>query len=397
MAQASRLGLGGVYFYLLSTTLGAADFGVFVGSMAAIGIFYPFSGLGFGSILIKKVSASVESINIYYGNALLVTFITSVFLCLLIIYFAHIGIMSGISVAYLLPLVVGEIFFSKIVDVSSCAFQAVEKLHITAIIGFTSVVARLVGIFLFIVIFNEDGLYVWGFIYLLICAVLAIFSFFMIILSFGWPRFSVNKINENIVEGWHFAVGVSAITIYSNIDKFMLLEMKGAVEAGVYAVAYRLVSISFAPIQSLLAATYPSFFRLGSKSYDELNSYIKAITRWTIPYGLSMVGVLIIISFYVDVIFGAQYSDSAKIVVLLAFMPLIQSYYYPYADGLTGMGLQSKRSRIQIFIAFLNFVMNIGFIYYFGAVGAALSTMLSELMIMFLIKREFLIARDYLK
>ena len=82
MAQASRLGLGGVYFYLLSTTLGAADFGVFVGSMAAIGIFYPFSGLGFGSILIKKVSASVESINIYYGNALLVTFITSVFLCL---------------------------------------------------------------------------------------------------------------------------------------------------------------------------------------------------------------------------------------------------------------------------------------------------------------------------
>ena len=110
-----------------------------------------------------------------------------------------------------------------------------------------------------------------------------------------------------------------------------------------------------------------------------------------------MVGVLIIISFYVDVIFGAQYSDSAKIVVLLAFMPLIQSYYYPYADGLTGMGLQSKRSRIQIFIAFLNFVMNIGFIYYFGAVGAALSTMLSELMIMFLIKREFLIARDYLK
>ena len=71
--QGLRLIIQAVYFTVIARSLGANNYGAFVGVVALVGIVYPFGMLGSGNLLVKNVSRDKSLFARYWGQALLVT------------------------------------------------------------------------------------------------------------------------------------------------------------------------------------------------------------------------------------------------------------------------------------------------------------------------------------
>ena len=60
-----------------------------------------------------------------------------------------------------------------------------------------------------------------------------------------------------------FAVGLSAQTVYNDLDKVMLSKLGTTESAAIYAAAYRVVDFAYTPARSMAAVAYPNFFEAG--------------------------------------------------------------------------------------------------------------------------------------
>jgi O-antigen/teichoic acid export membrane protein len=54
--QGLRLVIQALYFIEIARSLGATNYGAFIGVVALVGIVYPYGALGSGNLLIKNVS-----------------------------------------------------------------------------------------------------------------------------------------------------------------------------------------------------------------------------------------------------------------------------------------------------------------------------------------------------
>ena len=60
------------YFVILARSLGAENYGSFVGVSALASLLFPFVSLGSDDILVKEVSVNRQAFSSYWGNALLI-------------------------------------------------------------------------------------------------------------------------------------------------------------------------------------------------------------------------------------------------------------------------------------------------------------------------------------
>src|ERR1700747_422734 len=77
MGQGLRLIIQALYFVVIARSLGAANYGAFVGVVALVGIAYPFATLGSGNLLVKNVARDPSLFSLYWGRALVTTSLAS--------------------------------------------------------------------------------------------------------------------------------------------------------------------------------------------------------------------------------------------------------------------------------------------------------------------------------
>src|SRR5262249_32671755 len=124
----------------------------------------------------------------------------------------------------------------------------------------------------------------WGEFYLGSTAVVALLAFALVLVKLGAPAFNVKRPVEKLREGFYFSVGQSAQTIYNDIDKAMLARLSTLEATGIYGAAYRLVDVSFTPVASVIAAAYPSFFRVGVEGVPATLRYIRPFVVRALGY-----------------------------------------------------------------------------------------------------------------
>src|SRR5258708_6345537 len=73
LGQGFRLIIQALYFVVIARSLGAANYGAFVGVVALVGILFPFATLGSGNLLVKNVSRDASLFSLYWGRALATT------------------------------------------------------------------------------------------------------------------------------------------------------------------------------------------------------------------------------------------------------------------------------------------------------------------------------------
>ena len=148
-------------------------------------------------------------------------------------------------------------------------------------------------------------------------------------------------------EGFYFSAGLSAQTIYNDIDKTMLARLGTLEAAGIYGAAYRLIDVTFVPIQSLLAAAYPNFFRTGVAGISATLGYARRLVwgRWPIRLRLASPSCCSPGSFRSFLVRNTCYT--AEALRWLALLPVLKVLHYFLSDSLTGAGYQGVRTCIQ--------------------------------------------------
>src|ERR1700680_92108 len=253
LGQGFRLIIQALYFVAIARSLGATNYGAFIGVVALVGIVYPFATLGSGNLLVKNVARDANLFPQYWGRALVTTAVASSILFSAVLMLSRFVLPASISFRLVLLVAGSDLFGLSMIQLCSQAFQAFEHLNWTATINVMSSTSRLTGALILVAIHHQPSALQWGYLYFSSTSVVAFAAMLLVLVKLGAASFKLWRSGAEMREGFYFSAGLSAQTIYNDIDKTMLARL-GTLEAvGIYGAAYRLIDVTFVPIQSLLA------------------------------------------------------------------------------------------------------------------------------------------------
>ena len=373
-----RIGIKSVYFILIARELGPTEYGKFIAIIALVSILVPFSSWGSGNILVKHVSRDKSKFNEYWGAALSTTLISGTVLCCIVILIYGLFLPSNISVYSVIAISTADLIFGRIVDVSIMAFLAFEKMKKMTSLQIISSILLMLFAIVQLLLPARPTVESWSFYYLFSFIIIALISFWFVSRDLGWGVMNPLPIWNEFGEGFLFSIGISSQSFYNDFDKTMLSKLNGEAVAGIYSAAYKIINLLFVPVYSLMYAAYPRFFKFGEKG-------IKYSTRWAIKllfisigYSFLTLPVIFMISKFIILILGSEYSETATALIWLCPLVFLKSAHCFPADALTGSGKQSIRSVVQIIVAVINVGINLYLIPIYGWRGAAVASIISD-------------------
>lgn len=376
LANVFRVVFQAGYFVLIARTLGSAGFGALVAALAITSVLMPFAGWGSGNVLVMHVAREPRTLLVHWGNAL-GTIVLFCFPLTLLAVAVSVVVIPGLTLQLVLLIAFSELMFMRISDTCAQAFQALERMRMTALLIACPHAFRFGAAILFVLAGGGRGPETWASWHLVGAISGAAAAVSVVVVRLGAPHYSVRLALRNARDGGFFSLSLASTTIHANIDKAMLARLASFDAAGIYAAAYRAVDIVFLPIRSLLFATYGRFFRRGADGVQATARFAKELLPFSATYGVLAAVTLFLCAPLAPLVLGNEYAQSADVLRVLAVVPLLQSVQYLAADALTGAGRQGLRSLIQLSAAALNIILNGWLISRYGWQGAAAATLFS--------------------
>ena len=359
------------YFVLIARALGPHEYGAFVGAAALIAIAGPFAGVGTGNLLVKNVSRDKSLFAVYWGNALFVLAVSSALLIGGIVLVAHWILPPAIPLLLIILICLSDLIGARINDIVAQGFQAMERLGYTANVSLLPYVLRLISAAIVFSIWHRATAMCWGWFYLgstvVSCAIAVIVTNWKL----GAPKLCLSRIPPELKEGFYFGAGLSAQTVYNDIDKTMLASLSTLDATGIYAAAYRVIDVAFTPVRSVLFAAYSNFFRSGQHGISASYSYAKRLMPRMIGYSVLAFAGLYLLAPIFPLVIGKEFAHTVEALRWLALLPLLKTFHYFFADALTGAGYQGIRAAAQVFVALTNVGLNFWLIPVYSWRGAA--------------------------
>lgn len=378
VGQGLRLIIQAGYFIIIARSLGAQQYGAFAAVTAMVAIFSPFVGLGYGNLIIKNVARNRELLAEYFGNGVATTLATGLAGVGIVIAICRLVLPGSIAIAVILMVAVSDLIFFRLLIIVASAFQAVERLDRTAQFNVLISAARFIGIAGTVVVVRNPTAEVWSLVYAASTAVATVISLESARSLVKSLKLAPHRIKSELLEGLYFAGGLSAQTIYNDVDKTMLARLSTLGANGIYSAAYRLIDVAFIPVSSVLYAAYPGYFRHGKGEAQATYKYAKQLMPRPIGFSLLAFVGLLAGAPLVPKILGSDYSRTVEALRWLAILPLLKTVHYFFADALSGAGYQGLRMCLQIVVAVFNVLVNLWVIPAYAWRGAAWSSLASD-------------------
>ena len=378
LARIIRILLQAAYFIIIARALGAEQYGAFVGVTALINILVPFASWGSDHILVKNVSRERSLFSEYWGNALLIILCSgsALFVFVLLSFSAFLPPTISFSVVFLVA--ISDLLFAISLKTASRAFQAVQRLNMTALLDILPSVTRLVAAVCLVTLFSQAETVTWAGLYTIGTIVAAAIGLCCVQFCLGRPKIALKRIRPELVQGFYFSASMSSIGINNHIDKTMLARLASLQATGIYSAAYRLIEVALVPISSLVFASYPKFFEEGAKGIHGSVRFVRKLLPTGVAYSLAIGIAIVLLAPIVPYILGEEYATSVEALRWLALLPLLQCLHTFAGNVLTGADLQGFRTAMQASIAVFNIVANLWLIPLYSWKGAAWSTLASD-------------------
>ncbi|MFY9100647.1 flippase [Aliarcobacter cryaerophilus] len=168
------------------------------------------------------------------------------------------------------------------------------------------------------------------------------------------------------------------VWIMNASDRWFVMNMLGAYETGLYAVAAKFAMLMALVVETFRSAWWPIAMDMLHK--EDGAKFFRVVSLWYIVFTTIGAIIITIISPYlVEYLTTETYKESWKIVGILCWGSIFYGFYL-----LSGLGIfYSKKTHLTIYVygsgAVLNIVLNYILIPIFGLLGAALGTVISLL------------------
>ena len=263
-------------------------------------------------------------------------------------------------------------------------FQGKEQLGVISIVR---IVSQLMTIpFIFMLVKSENDINIVAFLTSLPCVVVAIFSS-ILIYKRQWLVFckpSLKKMVEQIVNGWHVFISTAAISLYTTSTVVVLGITCGPASVGIYASANKLLQAAIGILTPLTASFYPRINSLlkddEGKALDLIRYALKVLISITI---LMAFCIYFLSPFIVELLYGEKFSRSAVLLQLMSVLPLLVSLSSVFGLlVLLPFDLKKQYTKIYLFSGVLSLTMVTILSKYFDAEGAAVSMVLTEILVL---------------
>jgi O-antigen/teichoic acid export membrane protein len=372
-----KLVIQAVYFVLIARSLEPTQYGGFVAVVAIAAIVSPFVGLGTSNLIIRNVAHDKSTFAMSWGNGLLVTAVSGL-LALALVLSCTFLLPAHLHWMVLLLVAVSDLLFGRLTDFCGFAFAAYERFGANAQLNVWSSLTRLIGLGVLTLIVHHPNIEQWSFTYLIATFITAAISVGWGLKALGKPVFKVRAIWPEMGEGIFFSIGLSAQSIYNDIDKTMLAKLGDLSSTGIYGAAYRIIDVSIVPIRSILSAANPGFFRAGKGGMKDSVDYMRKLLPKSIAYSVFVLVALLLCAPLVPHVLGKDYARTVGALRWLSLLPLLKTIHSFFADAMTGAGFQKLRTIIQIFVAVFNILINLWIIPAYSWRGAAWSSIAGD-------------------
>ena len=377
LGRGLSIGCQAVYFVLLARLLGSAEYGIYAGAYAMVGIVSIYAPLGSGLTLLRHVSPDHSKFALYWGNALITTLtLGSLFVGLLIWAVPHLA--HSYSAGLVLCVGIGECLFGQLTEMASRVFMAFERLRITASLLLLINLLRMVLAGLLLWRVHHATAQQWVIAIVTVSFIGCCLALTLVTRYFGKPVFSLRLLRQRTGEGFVYALSSSSAGIYNNFDKAMLGHYGMNAANGVYSMAYRVIDLCMIPIDSIHNAAFPRFFQKGVDGVQSTRAYARRILRLTAPVGLLLGACLFLAAPVIPHVVGKSFGEGVAALRWLCLLPVLRSLHYSAGDALTGAGHQNLRLGSQAAAAAFNFGINLYLIPQYGWQGAAWSSLATD-------------------
>ena len=371
-----------LYFILIARAISVEDLGKYSFALSFATIFTMFLDFGTTQILVRESARNKADSQKYLSHVLGFKLIVSLFVYFLIV--LMVNLMGYPEITKRLVYVTGLVI---ILDSFSIAFYSILR-------GLQNLIYESYG-----VIINQIILLVLGFVVLklhlglvvLISVYLAgtLFNLFYssLFLSlkykvFPKPNFSKSLIWKILKLSLPFAIAGVFIRLYSYMDVIILSKLTNDEAVGIYSVAYKVTfALQFIGV-AFSAAIYPAFCKYFVSSKEMLaKSFTKSIYYLLIISAPLSVGIITIADKVIGPVFGAGYTASILPLQILMVALVIIFLSFPVGAMLNASNKQTANTVILGFISVFNIISNLILIPIFSYNGAALSALLSYVLL----------------
>ncbi len=370
-----------LYFLLMGRMLGSREYGAFVGVVALVNVLAQFSSLGMEMVLLRTIARDRSAFAATWSRALVIS--AGGFVLLLLAVNAYGYLFLPPPLRQMLPyLALSDALFGKLTQLCSRALQGAGLARWSAKLLVLTNAARAASaalLFLYSVYAHVHvAVFTWVRLYCIASLLVAAASFVLVTRMLGRPRWAPVQ-REHLMEGLSFSFSSSAISVYNDIDKTMLVSYGMLHAAGIYAAAYRVVDVVSTPIVSLFAAASPQLFRQGAREGPSgAQRGAHALLRWAVPFGLVAAPTLALCAPVLPRLFGHSFAASTGALRFLCLLPLLRGLHYAWGTAITACANQWLRTGAQAGVALLNLLLNLWLIPRWGWQGAASASLLTD-------------------
>lgn len=383
--QALRMIAGLFVGIWVARYLGPEQFGMFSYATAFVAIFAGIAKLGLDSIVVRELVNHPEKAEVYLGTSFWLKIMGALIVWAIIAISILFSNNDHTTNIYILIIASGIIFqsfevidfyfqsqvlskFVSICKITQLALSSILKIYLV----FTN--ASLLS---FVVVSAVDQM-VLGLTLFIVYKKQPLANFYN---NFDW-QLTLKLLKES----WPIMLSGLAITIYMRIDQIMIQNMLGPKEVGVFTAAVTIVSAFYFIPMLITTSLFPSI--ISSKKISEALYYKRLQLLFTTLFWLSILIYIPIIVFsesLVSLLYGQNFKNAGQVLHIYAFAGLFVFMGVASGGWYINESLQKISLCRTLIGALLNIAFNIMLIPIYGLKGAAISTVIAQITVSFLL------------
>lgn len=199
-------------------------------------------------------------------------------------------------------------------------------------------------------------------------------------------KLDIKLIVKIIDESKYLWFSFVSFLIYTQTDRLMINHYLGVEEVGVYTIGMQLSSILAILIGPIQNSLFPKFLELYRDDYQKYYNFYKLTNTIITQFYLIITLIsIIVVKYTFKYVYSSQYDGAILIYSILAFSVFIKANGSLQTSHMTIKNI-TKKSFYKILVSLiLNIILNILLIPKYGINGAAIATLITQFIALFLI------------
>lgn len=330
-----------VVMYVITTRLGPADYGYFVGVQALVATLGMLSYASVTQVVMQSIVRDREEPSAAFSRSLGLlcggtTLTLALGLGLRPLLFPH------LPVAVFAPLLVAELVGSGVVALAASYLQALDSYRRSVAIRLVHLVLRSLAVLLLALVGSLSLASVaWCY------CLLGLGAGGAVLLQL-WQRDGlsvrvVRPTGREVRDSLSFAVALLSFSVHEDADKILMVRLADPVAAGMYAAAYRAVQVAVSPLRALVAASHRRFLEHDPDRVGQHLDRALLYTRFSAAYGAVASVAVFAAAPLIPEVLGASYAGSVTMVRWLAALAMLRGMGVFAFNGLMGLRCHGQR------------------------------------------------------